>query len=101
MPGRCAGCGKTGSASKISRHIADCARWAELFGTSPDAALDAETEYQRWLEHDKEDERDQRRETHVLAVRQRREEGHERWRSRDILADDEEEDKTWPPDLRL
>jgi hypothetical protein len=101
MPGRCAGCGKTGSASRMRRHIADCPDWAALYARSPDAALDPEAEYQRWSACDKEDERGARREQQIAQVLRRRAEGHERWRSRDILADDEEEDKSWPPDLRL
>ncbi len=50
MPsGRCSGCGRAGSVTKIATHIVDCPRYAELFATAPAKCLSpaAEAHLQR------------------------------------------------------
>jgi hypothetical protein len=62
--GRCAGCGKTGQPKPVLRHVAECPDWLAL---PPERQLDPEAEYRRWLEQDRGDERDQRRERAIEA----------------------------------
>ena len=61
MTGRCAGdgCGKTGPACKLRKHVVECEAWLAL---PPERQLDPEAEHLRWLEQDKDDERAARRE---------------------------------------
>jgi hypothetical protein len=91
MPGRCAGCGETGSVPRVARHVFRCDKWAALFRHDPALALDPEAEYQRWLAEDKDDEREQRREVVAVQTETRRAAGLTRFRTRDILADEEDE----------
>lgn len=51
--GRCAGCGRTGDAKVVGRHLVACSRWAELYRSAPDKALDAEAEHRRWSAEDR------------------------------------------------
>lgn len=51
--GRCGGCGRTGDSRVVDKHIAGCAKWAELYRRSPDKALAAEEEHRRWSEEDR------------------------------------------------
>jgi len=85
--GRCAGCGRQGSARRISHHTTECAPWLELFEADPSRALSPEAEYQRWQREGRQEERD----AHLAAVtseaRVRRSAAADRFRRRDILAD--------------
>ncbi len=62
--GRCAGCGKTGQAKPVRRHVAECPAWLAL---PPVRQLDPEAEYRRWQEQDRGDEHDRRRERAIEA----------------------------------
>ena len=64
MIARCAGCGKTGQPKPVSRHVTECPDWLAL---PPGRQLDPEAEYRRWLEQDRDGERDQRRERAIEA----------------------------------
>lgn len=64
MIARCAGCGKTGQPKPVSRHVVECPDWLAL---TPARQLDPEAEYRRWLEQDRGDERDARRERAIEA----------------------------------
>lgn len=66
--GRCAGCGKTGSACKIKDHCVQCPRWLLLFQQDPARALDPAAEYIRWRDEDKNTERTERREQVVVTT---------------------------------
>lgn len=46
--GRCAGCERTGPASKITVHILGCAAYAVLYRQNPARCLDPVTEYERY-----------------------------------------------------
>jgi hypothetical protein len=61
---RCAGCGTTGQPKPVGRHVVECPAWLAL---PPARQLDPEAEYRRWLEQDREDERDARRERAIEA----------------------------------
>lgn len=58
MPGRCEGCGRTGSPCKIKTHAVECADYLAL--PFPDQ-LDPEASYARWVAEGKPAERQQRR----------------------------------------
>jgi hypothetical protein len=66
--GRCAGCGKTGSACKIKDHCVQCPPWLALFQEDPRRALDPGAEYIRWRDEDKNTERVTRREQVVVTT---------------------------------
>lgn len=66
--GRCAGCGKLGSACKIKDHCVQCPPWLLLFQRDPAAALDPAAEYIRWRDEDKATERTTRRELTVVTT---------------------------------
>ena len=53
--GRCAGCRKTGQPAPLRTHVTECAAWLAL---PPDRQLDPEAEYRRWIEQDRDTERD-------------------------------------------
>jgi len=89
--GRCAGCGRTGSACRVNTHIAECPGWLELYRKDPSLALDAESEYKRWKDQDQAGERDARREHVMVTGEAARSASLARFRYRDILADSEDD----------
>lgn len=46
--GRCAGCGRTASARKISLHIVDCDKYLKLYQHDPERCLGPAAEYERF-----------------------------------------------------
>ena len=60
--GRCAGCGKTG---QLRTHVTECGPWLAL---PPARQLGPEAEYRRWLEQDRDAERDVRRDRAIAAT---------------------------------
>jgi hypothetical protein len=49
MPaGRCSGCGRIDSRTKIGQHVVTCTAYAELFSHSPDECLDPGADYLRY-----------------------------------------------------
>lgn len=85
MIGRCAGCGKTGQPKPVLRHVTECPAWLALL---PARQLDPEAEYRRWLEQDRGDERDRRRERAIEASTAARQAVSGRFaRSRDLDAE--------------
>lgn len=50
--GRCAGCGRTGSAKKIRAHAMTCPQYTELFQSDPGRCLDPEAEHERYRTED-------------------------------------------------
>lgn len=50
--GRCAGCGRTNSARKISLHVLECAEYLALFQRDPSRALTPVAEYDRYRRED-------------------------------------------------
>jgi hypothetical protein len=87
--GRCAGCGKTGSACHVSAHIIDCGDWLALYASDPARALDAEAEHERWKADDQQTERDVRREAKTEAGEAARTASLGRFRYVNPLGDDE------------
>jgi hypothetical protein len=85
--GRCEGCGETGSASRISRHIQVCGKWLALYARDPALALSPEESARRW----KGGGRASERAAYLLAVisdiEERRAAALERFQPADILAD--------------
>jgi hypothetical protein len=73
----------------VNAHIADCPAWAALYAVSPDKALDAESEFRRWKEQDKDDERTERREAVTEQGELARIASLQRFQYRDILEDDD------------
>jgi len=63
--GRCAGCGKTGPPKPLRTHVTECGAWLAL---PPSRQLGPEREYQRWLEQDRDAERDARRAQAIEAT---------------------------------
>lgn len=87
-PGRCAGCGKTGSACRIDRHSLECVLFQKLFAENPAAALSAVAEYARWAQRDKASGRLERRDAGLAVSRSARAVQAERFaRLPDILAE--------------
>jgi hypothetical protein len=60
--GRCAGCGKTG---QLRTHVTECELWLAL---PPARQLGPEAEYRRWLDQDRDTERDARRDRAIEAT---------------------------------
>ena len=86
MKGRCAGCGYTDSARKVSLHImTPCPRWVALWAEDPALALDPEAEYERWAREDRQAEKDQAREEKVAATNAARDAMADRFATRNIL----------------
>jgi hypothetical protein len=85
--GRCEGCGRSDSASKIARHIQACDEWLKLYARDPALALSPEESARRW----KGGGRASERAAYLLAVtsdiEERRAAALERFRPADILAD--------------
>lgn len=87
--GRCAGCGKTGTARKIDVHTLDCEDFQVLHARSPAAALGAQAEYARWAGADKAQGRLDRRDTGLAVTRAARAVQAQRFaRLPDVLADE-------------
>jgi hypothetical protein len=87
--GRCAGCTKVAPVPAIRIHVVDCPAWQKLYAADPARALEPVAEYQRWLDEDKDDERDQHRERAVAETAERRAAGTVRFaKPKDILDDD-------------
>ena len=63
--GRCAGCGKAGVQKMMNTHVTECSYWLAL---PPVRQLDPEAEYRRWLDQDRDDERDARRDRAIAAT---------------------------------
>jgi hypothetical protein len=63
--GRCAGCGKTGPPRPLRVHVTECPGWLAL---PPARQLGPEAEHRRWLAHDRDAERDARREQAIAAT---------------------------------
>jgi len=53
--GRCEGCGRTGSASKIREHVVQCGEWLSL---PFDYQLDPERSYRQWKAEGRQEERE-------------------------------------------
>jgi len=70
--GRCAGCGMTGPAKKVSSHITGCPDYAALFQAEPVRALEPRAEYARWEREDKACGRKDRISAAVQATLERR-----------------------------
>ena len=60
MPGRCEGCGKTGSPCKIRDHTLECEKWQALYAADPATALDPEASWRRWQDTGRSEERRER-----------------------------------------
>lgn len=45
--GRCSGCGRIDSCTKICQHIVTCPEYADLFSSAPHECLDPAADYQR------------------------------------------------------
>lgn len=86
--GRCAGCGKTGSACKINTHILTCEKWLALYQSDRARALDAAAEHIRWKEQDQAAERTERREAVAVQGEAARAASLSRFSYRDILEDE-------------
>lgn len=86
--GRCAGCGKTGSACKVNGHILTCEKWLALYQSDPSKALDAAAEHIRWKAEDQANERTERREAIAVTGEAARAASLDRFKFRDILEDE-------------
>lgn len=89
MQGRCSGCGETGPDKAIATHTVSCEVFAALYRLSPEQALSPEAEYMRWREQDKAAEQTARVAAKVSDTDARRAAMADRFRTRDILEDDE------------
>lgn len=86
--GRCAGCGRTGSACKVNDHTAECSQWLALYAAEPAKALDAAAEYIRYRDSGaRDDERAERREAVATAGEAARTASVQRFAFKDILED--------------
>lgn len=65
MTGRCSGCGKTGQPKSLRTHVTECRPWLAL---PPARQLGPEQEYRRWLDQDRDGERDDRRDRAIAAT---------------------------------
>jgi hypothetical protein len=63
--GRCAGCGKAGVQKVMRTHVTECPDWLAL---PPSRQLAPEAEYRRWLDQDRDGERDARRDRAIEAT---------------------------------
>ncbi len=89
VPGRCAGCGKAGNASRIDRHTLECGEFQRLYAHDPQAALGAAEEHARWERDSKAGRRLERRDTALAATRTARAIQAQRFaRLPDVLADE-------------
>lgn len=69
MPGRCAGCGRTGPESKINLHVIDCPDYLDLYARQPDKALTPVAEYTRYRTEDRNPEARAEQRSARLVVR--------------------------------
>jgi hypothetical protein len=66
--GRCAGCGRSGPAKKISAHQLNCEPFQMLYLANPDKALGPLAEQARWEAEDKVCGRDARKDRMVSGL---------------------------------
>lgn len=91
--GRCAGCGKQGSACKVEQHLVSCEKYIALFKNHPERALLPEAEYERYKREDRSPEakaeaKEQRLHATLVDEDRRRASQEARWATpKDILAD--------------
>lgn len=92
MPsGRCAACGRSGTAARIALHILDCAEYHELFRTAPALCLSPAAAAEQHRLHDTPERRatarDQRLRHRFAALEQEVAVQSHRWRTPPDLLD--------------
>lgn len=89
MKGRCAGCGKTGEVGQVAVHTVTCRPFAVLYAEHPERALHPGPEYVRWRAEERQAEVDARIKSKIEATDQARAVTASRFRTRNILEEDE------------
>jgi hypothetical protein len=91
--GRCAGCGRQGSARQVKIHILACQEYAALHQVAPEKCLGPDEEYARYKAQDdspdaRAERRDERLQRRFAELDQQQQMEARRWQPEpDILAD--------------